>query len=70
MLIIDRFESKYAICEDDDRKLFAIPRDEVPQGAKEGDCLVITEEGGLAIDAAETEARRKKNAELQRRLFK
>ena len=70
MLIIDRFESKYAICEGDDLKMFAIPRDEVPDGAKEGDCLVITEAGELIIDVAETEARRKKNAELQKKLFK
>jgi len=69
MLIIDRFENGYAICEGEDAKMFAIPRNELPTGAKTGDCLRITEEGGLEIDAETTNSRRKNNADLQRRAF-
>ena len=33
-LIIDRFEGTYAICEDQEKKMFAISLNELPQGAK------------------------------------
>ena len=70
MLIIDRFDGKYAVCEGEERKMFAIPIDEVPDGAKEGDCLRITDEGELVIDEAETAARRKQAASLQKKLYR
>ena len=33
-LIIDRFEGKYAICEDKDQKYYAIEAQELPQGGQ------------------------------------
>lgn len=68
-LVIDRFEGKYAICEDADQKYFAIETSELPGGAKEGCVLVITEGGDLSLDQEETERRRRKMAEKQRRAF-
>lgn len=58
ILIVDRFENTYALCEDQDRRLFAIERQELPEGVKAGDVLRISDEGEIAIDQKETAARR------------
>lgn len=68
-LAIDRFEGTYAICEDQEKKMFAISLNELPQGAKPGDVLQISDEGALSIDQEETQRRRKKIAGLQNKLF-
>lgn len=68
-LAIDRFEGTYAICEDQEKKMFAISLNELPEGAKEGDVLQISDEGELSIDQDETQRRRKKIAGLQNKLF-
>ena len=64
-LSIDRFEGNYAICEDGERKMFAIELGELPKGAKEGDILVISDEGEITVDAEETKHRREKIKKLQ-----
>ena len=46
-LVIDRLDGKYAICTDSDQKFYAIELPEVPQGAKAGSVLRITDEGKL-----------------------
>lgn len=56
-LVIDRFDSKYAICTDADQKFYAIELAEVPQGANAGSVLRITDEGGLALDEEATRQR-------------
>ena len=68
-LIIDRFEGTYAICEDQEKKMFAISLNELPQGAKPGDVLQISGAGELSVDQEETQRRRKKMADLQSKLF-
>ena len=69
-LIIDRFEGTYAICEDQEKKMFAISLNELPQGAKPGNVLQISGAGELSVDQEETERRRKKMAGLQSKLFR
>ena len=69
-LIIDRFEGTYAICEDQEKKMFAISLNERPQGAKPGDVLQISGAGELSVDQEETQRRRKKMAGLQSKLFR
>ena len=69
-LIIDRFEGPYAICEDQEKKMFAISLNELPQGAKPGDVLQISGAGELSVDQEETQRRRKKMAGLQSKLFR
>ena len=69
-LIIDRFEGTYAICEDQEKKMFAISLNELPQGAKPGDVLQISGAGELTVDQEETQRRRKKMAGLQSKLFR
>ena len=46
-LIIDRFESGFAICEDENGEFFGIDIKEVPQSAKEGSVLTINQEGKI-----------------------
>ena len=55
-LIVDRFEGIYVICEDQEKKLFAIEKNEAPANVKEGDVLVISNDGTLQIDAARRRA--------------
>ena len=69
-LIIDRFEGTYAICEDQEKKMFAISLNELPQGAKPGDVLQISGAGELSVDQEETQRRRKKMAGLRSKLFR
>jgi hypothetical protein len=68
-LAIDRFEGNYAICEDDEKKMFAIEIEELPKGAKEGDVLEITDEGEVSINAQLTAARRAKVKKMQDSLW-
>ena len=49
-LVIDRLDGKYAICTDSDQKFYAIELPELPQGAKAGSVLHITDEGELLLD--------------------
>ena len=70
MLIIDRFEGTYAICEDKEQKFYAIETSELPQGAREGDVLDVDDtEGTLSINAGATAQRRSKSKKLQDKLF-
>ena len=68
-LIIDRFEGTFEICEDSEQKYFAIEKEELPSGAKEGTVLQIDAQGILSIDEAETNRRRQRMLEKQRKLF-
>lgn len=68
-LTIDRFEGKFAICEDGEERYFAIETSELPAGAGEGDVLKITDEGELLLDEEETRVRRERVAAKQRRAF-
>ena len=66
-ITIDRFDGIYAICED--KAFFAIETSELPQGAKAGDVLKITDDGALSIDVEETERRRARILEKQKKLM-
>lgn len=68
-LIIDRFEGKFAICEDGEQKYFAIDIAELPKEAKAGAVLEIDREGNLRLNEAETQARRQRILEKKKRAF-
>ncbi|MCI9116178.1 DUF3006 domain-containing protein [Acutalibacter sp. JLR.KK004] len=68
-LIIDRYEGKYAICEEGEQKYFAIELSELPEGAKPGCVLEITDNGELSLNLEETQRRRQRILEKQRRAF-
>lgn len=52
-LTIDRLEGIYAICTDKEKRYFAIPVSELPQGAAAGDKLTVDdEEGAVSLEKA------------------
>ena len=57
-LTVDRIDGVYAICEDKERKLFAIPKSELPADLREGDKLDIDSEGVITVNGKVTEAAR------------
>ena len=68
ILVIDRFEGKYAILESQDKNpiLFNFPRHLLPQEAKEGTVLTIN----IGIDQEETKRRKDKIQNLLNKLKK
>ncbi len=68
-LIIDRLESNYAICEDEDKNCLAIEIASLPAEAAEGVVLAVSKDGSFSIDWDETMRRRARIAEKQRRFF-
>ena len=69
-LIVDRFEGIYVICEDSEKKFFAIDKSEAPVNVKEGDVLCIEDDGTLRIDTEETARRRAAAVRKQRGAFR
>lgn len=69
-LSIDYFEDGFARCEDLGTEIMCnIKKERIPKGAKEGDVLVICDDGTIFIDKEETKARRKRIVELQNEVF-
>lgn len=58
MLIIDRFEGDYAVCENQNREMIDVPISKIPSNAKEGDIL-IDEKGSYIVDVEKTEKLRR-----------
>ncbi len=67
--VIDRFEGEYAVCEDEEQRTFALKRAALPSEAGEGWVLAVLEDGTLYPDLEETQRRRQRIAEKQRRAF-
>ena len=57
-LTVDRIDGIYAICEDKERKMFAIPKGEFPANLREGDKIDIDNEGVVSVNGKATEASR------------
>ncbi|MDR1565257.1 MAG: DUF3006 domain-containing protein [Oscillospiraceae bacterium] len=70
VLILERFEGTMAICEDENKKFFAIDIGELPTGARVGDVLVISAEGEIAIDPKRTEIAKKKIRGMEDKLWR
>lgn len=68
-LSVDRMEGSYVICEDEEKKIFAIEKSEAPDEVAEGDVLCITDEGKLIIDREETRKRKKKTLSREKKLW-
>lgn len=54
-VIIDRFEGNFAVCEKENKTMVDIPKEILPDEAKEGDVLTIS----ISINSKETEKRKK-----------
>ena len=57
-LIIDRFEGKYAICEDENCNMINILKEELPSNVKVGD-VIIKVNNDFVVDYDETKKRKK-----------
>lgn len=64
-VIIDRFEGDFAVCEKENKIMVDIPKEIVPEEAKEGDVLIIS----ISVDAEETEKRKKIIEELTKDIW-
>ena len=69
-LIIDRFEETYVVCQTPDGQLDAFPRKRLPEGAEEGSCLVIHDDGTVEIDEEKTIRRRLANMYRMKNMLK
>lgn len=67
---IDRIEDDFAICEDQNEKVYMIEVSRLPGGAKEGFVVTIHDDGSVVVNLAQTEQRRKVIEDLQKKLFK
>jgi hypothetical protein len=68
-VIIDRFEADMAVCQKPDRTTMNIPRRQLPQGAREGDALIIEGEQ-ISLDVSATSRRRQKIERVMKDLWK
>jgi hypothetical protein len=64
IVIIDRFEGEYAVVELEDKRTVNMPKELLPDGAKEGSVISIT------IDERETERCREKIEKYMKQLWK
>ena len=67
-LIIERFEGNFAVCEDENKNIINIKKEEIPEDAKEGDILVL-EKNKYIVDYTETQNRKKYIQELTKDLW-
>lgn len=67
--VIDRIENGVAVCENNERQRIEINVKDLPENAKEGSVIAILDNGETVLDIAETESRRKRLLEKQRRVF-
>ncbi len=68
VLVVDRINQSFAICETPQREMLQIPLEALPPNTQEGDCVWETPQGYHPAPE-ETEKRRKYNLSLQRKLF-
>ncbi len=59
LVIVDRFEGNFAICECEDRSMIEIEKEKLPKEAKEGDVLRI-ENDVITVDIEETKKRKER----------
>lgn len=57
-VVIDRFESGFAVCETQDRKMLNIEKARIPEDAREGDVLFISDGGNITVCKKETKESR------------
>ncbi|WZL73884.1 DUF3006 domain-containing protein [Clostridiaceae bacterium 35-E11] len=69
LVVIDRFEEEYALCEKEDGGIIQIPKNKIPHGTKEGAVLRIDEDK-IVLDKTETMKKKKEIDKLINDLWK
>jgi len=67
-VIIDRFEGKYAVCQEENMNMVNIEKTRLPEGAKEGDVLLVLN-GIISIDKEETDRLKKQIEKLSKDIW-
>jgi hypothetical protein len=67
-LIIDRFEGDFAVCENDDKVMVNINKEELPSEIKEGDIIYKYDEKYM-IDLEETKKRKQEIQDITKNLW-
>ena len=67
--VIDRWESDWGICHNEQGKRKEIPKTSFPNGAKEGDWFLILEDNTIEISSKETKRRKDDAKNLRKRLL-
>lgn len=70
MLIVERIENGFAVCETPEKAFVNIELGKLPPQIREGSCLVQNADGSYSLDIDEEERRRKKVQDLTTKLFK
>lgn len=70
MLVIDRFEKKFAVCEDEEKGIVNIPKYKLPLNCKEGDIIELDERDFYVVAAEKTEEKRQEMQDRLGKLFK
>lgn len=66
---VDRIEEGFAVCEDENGLSGNFELTKLPDGVREGDILLLSDDG-FSVLKDETEERRKRIAKLQKSIFK
>lgn len=48
-LRIKKFDGIYFLCEDKEKKMFAIEKADMPENVKEGDIIIISSDGTIEV---------------------
>lgn len=67
-VVIDRIEEGFAVCEKDGKDMINIELSKIPNEAKEGDVLIISNEL-ITIDMVKTKQRKKEIEDLTKDLW-
>jgi len=68
-VVIDRFEGGFAVCETQDRKMMNIEKNRIPEDAREGDTLFVSEEGKITVCKEETKNSKERILKLMNDLW-
>lgn len=49
IMTVIRIESQFVLCEGEEKKIFALPVEEVAAGVKAGDTIEISDEGEIMV---------------------
>lgn len=67
-LVIDRFEGNFVVCEDENKNIVNIKKEDIPKEVKEGDILV-EKNGKYVIDYVKIKDRKKYIEDLTKDLW-
>lgn len=67
--IVDRIENNIAVLEANDKTHLDVPLSLFPDTVKEGDVVILREDGTYKTDEAKTKARKAKLFEMQKKIF-